>query len=50
MSHSAFTTKSSHTFEFEENQRGQRLYCRGRWENNRGEKGPWGEIVNAVIS
>ena len=50
LSHSAFTTKSVYTFEFDENQRGQRLYVRGRWENNRGEKGPWSEIVNATIA
>jgi hypothetical protein len=47
--HSAFTTKATHTFEFVEKQRGQRLFFRGRWENNRGEKGPWGEIGDSII-
>ena len=49
LTHSAFSVKATHTFEFEEHQRGQRLYFRGRWESNRGEKGPWGEIGNTVI-
>jgi hypothetical protein len=47
--HSAFTTKATHTFEFVEKQCGQRLFFRGRWENNRGEKGPWGEIGDSII-
>jgi hypothetical protein len=47
--HSAFTTKAMHDFEFLEKQRGQHLFFRGRWENNRGEKGPWGEIGNSII-
>jgi hypothetical protein len=47
--HSAFSTRLLHLFEFEGNQRGKRFYFRGRWENTRGQKGPWGEIGNAVI-
>jgi hypothetical protein len=49
LTHSAFTTKATYDFEFGEKQRGQHLFFRGRWENNRGEKGPWGEIGNSII-
>jgi hypothetical protein len=47
--HSAFSTRSSHTFTFEENQRGQTVWFRLRWENRRGEKGPWGELYSGII-
>jgi hypothetical protein len=29
--------------------RGKRIYFRARWENNRGEKGPWSEIGESII-
>jgi hypothetical protein len=30
-------------------ERGHRLYVALRWENTRGEKGPWSEIYNTII-
>ena len=46
---SEFETRSPHTLRFDEGDRGKRVYICVRWENSKGEKGPWGEIVEAVI-
>jgi hypothetical protein len=46
---SAFDTASPYTFTFDEADRGKALYICPRWENNKGDKGPWGEIVKAII-
>jgi hypothetical protein len=46
---SFFDTRTPLTLEFEESQRGKRVYFCLRWENTRGEKGPWSEIVSAII-
>jgi hypothetical protein len=47
--HSAFSTKPSFSLTFAHNQRGQRVCCAFRWENTRGEKGPWSMIMEAFI-
>ena len=47
---SEFDTASPHTLRFDESDRGKRVYICVQWENNKGEKGPWSEIVEAVIS
>jgi hypothetical protein len=49
LKNSAFDTASPYTFSFDEKDRGKVLYICPRWENNKGEKGPWGEIVKAII-
>lgn len=49
MTHSAFATKSPHVLLFDESERGKRVYYCLRWENMKGEKGPWGEIGSAII-
>jgi hypothetical protein len=46
---SAFDTASPYTFAFDEMERGKALYICPRWENNKGDKGPWGEIYKAII-
>jgi hypothetical protein len=46
---SVFDTASPYTFTFDETQRGKSLYVCPRWENNKGDKGPWGEIYKAII-
>jgi hypothetical protein len=46
---SSFDTHTPFTLEFDENQRGKTVYICLRWENTRGEKGPWSEIVSAII-
>ena len=47
--YSVFVTKSPYIFEFGDVARGKRIYFALRWENTRGEKGPWSEIAWAVI-
>jgi len=47
---SGFDTRSPYMLEFSESQRGQVVWFCLRWENTRGEKGPWSEIVSAIIS
>jgi hypothetical protein len=47
--HSEIDTNSPFTLAFERDQRGQKLYFALRWENTRGEKGPWTDIMNVAI-
>jgi hypothetical protein len=49
LANSAFDTASPYTFSFDEADRGKALYICPRWENNKGNKGPWGEIVKALV-
>jgi hypothetical protein len=50
LTNSAFDTKPPLVLEFEEHQRGQRVYMCGAWEIGReGEKGPYGNIEDAII-
>jgi hypothetical protein len=49
LKNSAFDTASPYTLIFDEAERGKALYICPRWENNKGEKGPWGEISKAII-
>jgi hypothetical protein len=45
----AFDTQSPFKIDFDESQRGKTVYFCLRWENMRGEKGPWSEIVSAIV-
>lgn len=47
--HSAFDTRSPFQIEFKGEERGQTVWFCLRWENTRGVKGPWSEIVSAVV-
>jgi hypothetical protein len=49
LTHSEFATRSPLHFTFENDQRGQLFYYAARWENTKGEKGPWTEITRVVI-
>jgi hypothetical protein len=44
-----FNTHSPFRLSFELNQRGKTIYYALRWQNNRGEPGPWGQIHNVII-
>jgi hypothetical protein len=46
---SDFDTHSPFKLSFDESDRGKTVYLCLRWESTRGEKGPWSEIVMAVI-
>jgi hypothetical protein len=47
--HSVFCTRTPLRLTFEGPERGQTVYFALRWENTRGEKGPWTEILSAII-
>jgi hypothetical protein len=42
-------TRSPHTLEYASTDRGKTVWYAVRWVNTRGEKGPWSEIVMAII-
>jgi hypothetical protein len=46
---SAFDTASPYTFTYDESERGKKVFFCLRWENAKGEKGPWSEIYSAII-
>ena len=46
---SSFDTNSPLKLQFECHNRGKMLYYALRWQNTRGEKGPWNEIQNIAI-
>jgi hypothetical protein len=43
-------TRSPHTLEYASTYRSQPAWYALRWVNTRGEKGPWSEIVSAIIA
>jgi hypothetical protein len=50
LTQSSFDTKSPLTLNFEEYDRGKRIYLAGRWEINReGIKGEFGDIESAIV-
>jgi hypothetical protein len=49
LTRSTLATRTPHTLEFAEEERGKTLYIALCWQNERGEKGPWGEIMSAII-
>jgi hypothetical protein len=49
LTHSEIDTSSPFTLQFENDLRGSTLYFALRWQNTRGEKGPWSEIQSAII-
>jgi hypothetical protein len=49
LTNSSFDTHTPFTLQFKESERGKTVYLCLCWENTRGEKGPWSEIVSAII-
>ena len=49
MTLSYFDTNSPLIIEFREEDRGKTFWFAVRWENTRGEKGPWSDIMYAII-
>jgi hypothetical protein len=47
--HTASSTSSPYIFNFEEHDRGKHLYFALRWENTRGEKGPWSQLYDLFV-
>ena len=46
---SVFDTASPYTLVFSGNDQGRALYLSMRWENTRGEKGPWSRIEQTIV-
>jgi hypothetical protein len=44
-----FITRSPLRLSFEADKRGMQFYIAARWQNTRGVKGPWTEIINAIV-
>lgn len=49
LSHSSFDTRTPYRLTFDGSERGKTVYFALRWENTRGEKGPWSAIESAII-
>jgi hypothetical protein len=49
LSRSLLATRSPHQFVLKPTQRGQIISLAARWQNRRGELGPWSEIISPVI-
>jgi hypothetical protein len=49
LTHSMFDTHTPFILDFQGHERGKTVYFCLRWENTRGEKGPWSEIKSAII-
>jgi hypothetical protein len=47
--HSVFTRKRARQFDFPEGDRGKSVYFCLRYENSKGDAGPWGPILQAII-
>jgi hypothetical protein len=47
--HSEFSTRAHYTKAFDYCLRGKKIYSIFRWQNARGEKGPWSIIIETII-
>jgi hypothetical protein len=49
LAHSVLATRTPHILEFTEAERGKTVYIAMRWQNEKGQKGPWSEIESAIV-
>jgi hypothetical protein len=49
LTHSEFSTRAYHTKTFDPSQRTKKLQSAFRWENEKGEKGPWTDFIETII-
>ena len=47
--HTVLATKTPYTFTFKENDRGKIVYFALRWQNRKGQLGPWTEIMSTIV-
>jgi hypothetical protein len=50
LTNSTFDTRTPYTLIFTDDQRGKIVWICARWENTRGEKGPWGDMESGIIT
>ncbi|MDR2811286.1 MAG: hypothetical protein LBB84_12165 [Tannerellaceae bacterium] len=49
LSRTLLATRTPHTLEFVEEERGKTVYVAVCWQNEKGEKGPWSRIERAIV-
>jgi hypothetical protein len=49
LAHHTMASRTPHVLEFPETDRGKTVYIAIQWQNERGNTGPWSEILSAVI-
>jgi hypothetical protein len=47
--HSVLATRTPHTLEFAAEDRGKTVYVALRWQNEKGQTGPWSNIETAIV-
>ena len=50
LTNSTFDTRTPCTLVFNDQQRAKTVWICARWQNTRGEKGPWGDMESAIIT
>jgi len=49
LTHNTMATRTPHVIEFDETERGRTAYIALCWQNERGIRGPWSEVLSAVV-
>jgi hypothetical protein len=49
LTRNVLATRTPHTLEFTEEERGKTVYVATCWQNEKGQKGPWSEIESAIV-
>jgi hypothetical protein len=49
LTRTVLATRTPHKLEFTEEERGKTVYIALRWQNEKGQLGPWSEILSAII-
>jgi hypothetical protein len=49
LTRSVLATRTPHILEFTEEKRGKTVYIAICWQNEKGQMGPWSEIVSAIV-
>ena len=49
LNHHTMASRTPHSLEFDETERGQTVYIASAWQNERGNRGQWSEIQSAIV-
>ena len=50
LTNSTFDTRTPYTLVFNDQERGKTVWICARWQNTRGEKGPWGDMESGIVT
>jgi len=50
LTNSTYDTRTPYTLVFTDQERGKTVWICARWQNTRGEKGPWGDMESAIVT